>query len=162
MLKFPFFKALARQRPAATAAPSAAAVPHAPPEHLLFGKAGEDAAAAFLERAGYCLLDRNWRQGRLELDLVCRDGETVVFVEVKSRKARGQGSPAEAVTPAKQRVLGRAAQAWLAAHRAWQSPCRFDVICVLREGDILRLEHHCHAFDFSPALDSGHASWQPW
>lgn len=108
------------------------------------------------------MLDRNWRQGRLELDLVCRDGETVVFVEVKSRKARGQGSPAEAVTPAKQRVLGRAAQAWLAAHQAWQSPCRFDVVCVLRDGDILRLEHHRHAFDFSPALDSGHAPWQPW
>lgn len=108
------------------------------------------------------MLDRNWRQGRLELDLVCRDGETLVFVEVKSRKASGQGSPAEAVTPAKQRVLGRAAQAWLAAHEAWQSPCRFDVVCVLRDGDILRLEHHRHAFDFSPALDSGNAPWQPW
>lgn len=162
MLKFPFFRARARQRAATTAAPGAAALPISAPDHLRFGRAGEDAAAAFLERAGYGMLDRNWRQGRLELDLVCRDGETVVFVEVKSRKARGQGSPAEAVTPAKQRVLGRAAQAWLAAHQAWQSPCRFDVVCVLRDGDILRLEHHRHAFDFSPALDSGHAPWQPW
>lgn len=154
MLKFPFFKAHARQR--------AAALSVSRPEHLRFGRAGEDAAAAFLERAGYSVLDRNWRQGRLELDLVCRHGETVVFVEVKSRKVRGQGSPAQAVTPAKQRVLGRAAQAWLAAHEAWQQPCRFDVVCVLRDGDILRLEHHRHAFDFSPALDSGHAPWQPW
>ena len=126
------------------------------------GQAGERAATEYLRRAGYDICARNWRQGRLELDMVCRDGEELVFVEVKTRRSDGYGGPAAAVTPGKQRVLTRAAQAWLAAHDAWQSPCRFDVVCLLRHGDTFSAEHYPHAFDFSPALDSGHASWQPW
>ena len=68
---------------------------------------------------GMELLDCNWRSGRLELDIVCRDGDTVVFVEVKTRSGSTYGGPAAALTPAKQRTLCRAARAWLAAHDAW-------------------------------------------
>ena len=155
MLKLPFFR-----RSAQCAAPHSGQSEKA--AHILLGRAGEEAAAALLQRAGFTLLDRNWRQGRLELDMVCRDGEELVFVEVKTRRSAGYGGPAGAVTPAKQRVLTRAAQAWLAAHDAWQNPCRFDVVCLLRHGDTFSAEHYPHAFDFSPALDRGHASWQPW
>ena len=130
--------------------------------HLLLGKAGEDAAATLLARKGYTLLDRNWRQERLELDMVCRDDDTIVFVEVKTRASDKFGGPASAISPSKQRTLCRAARAWLAAHDAWALPCRFDDICALRNGSTLHLEHFCHAFDCPPALDSSHTPWQPW
>ena len=90
------------------------------------------------------------------------NGQENAFVEVKTRRSDERGGPAAAVTPAKQRVLTRAAQAWLAAHDAWQAPCRFDVVCLLRHGDTFSAEHYRHAFDFTPSLDSSHASWQPW
>ncbi|MDD4701151.1 MAG: YraN family protein [Desulfovibrio sp.] len=130
--------------------------------HLQLGKEGEDAAAILLTRKGYALLDRNWRKARLELDMVCRDGDTIVFVEVKTRGSDKFGGPTSAISLSKQRTLCRAARAWLAAHAAWDQPCRFDVICALRDGSTLHLEHFCHAFDCPPALDSSHSSWQPW
>ena len=142
------------------ATPTAAATAKA--AHRRLGNAGEDAAADLLIRKGCTLLARNWRQARLELDMVCQDGDTIVFVEVKTRSSERYGGAAHAVGLTKQRVLCRAARAWLAAHKAWDKPCRFDVICVLRDGDTLHLEHLCHAFDCPPALDSGHTSWQPW
>ena len=77
--------------------------------HLRLGQEGEDAAAELLTCKGFALLDRNWRLGRLELDLVCRDGDTLVFVEVKTRANAAHGGPAAALTPAKQRHLYRAA-----------------------------------------------------
>lgn len=130
--------------------------------HMALGRQGEDAAADILRRAGLRILDRNWRQGRLELDLVCRDGGTVVFVEVKTRASRERGGPEDAVTPAKRRSLGRAAQAWLAAHDAWDAPCRFDVVCLIARDGTFSAEHYRHAFDFIPSLDRRHAAWQPW
>ena len=136
--------------------------PKAAPAHLSLGRQGEDAARKLLERSGMRPLDCNWRCGRLELDIVCRDGDTIVFVEVKTRSSATRGGPAAALTQAKQRTLCRAARAWLAAHDAWSNPCRFDVVCVLREGDTLHLEHCRHAFECEPSVDSGNATWQPW
>ena len=130
--------------------------------HLRLGQEGEDAAAELLTRKGFALLDRNWRLGRLELDLVCRDGDTLVFVEVKTRANAAHGGPAAALTPAKQRHLYRAAAAWLTAHEAWDQPCRFDLVCALRQGADLYLEHCPHAFVCPPSLDRGQAPWQPW
>lgn len=130
------------------------------------GREGEEAAARHLEKKGLVLLDRNWRQGRLELDLVCREGDTLVFVEVKSRRHDALARPDEALTPRKRRTLVRAARAWLAAREAWSRPCRFDVVTVLADDSvILHLEHIPHAFDLDDAgaaVDRGHAPWQPW
>ena len=134
----------------------------APAPHLALGRQGEETAAALLRRAGMRILDRNWRQGRLELDLVCQDGATVVFVEVKTRASRERGGPEGALTQAKRRSLSRAAQAWLAAHGAWDAPCRFDVVCLVAHEGTFSAEHYRHAFDFAPSLDRGHAPWQPW
>ena len=74
--------------------------PSAAPAHLSLGRQGEDAARKLLERSGMKLLDCNWRSGRLELDIVCRDSDTIVFVEVKTRSGSTRGGPAAALTPA--------------------------------------------------------------
>ena len=130
--------------------------------HLALGRQGEEAACGLLRRAGLRILDRNWRAGRLELDIVCQDGPTVVFVEVKTRSSRERGGPEGALTRAKRRSLSRAAQAWLAAHEAWGAPCRFDVVCLVAGDGTFSAEHYRHAFDFAPSLDRSHAAWQPW
>ena len=123
------------------------------------GRAGEDAAEAALRKFGWRILARNWRQGRHELDLVCEDGDELVFVEVRTRAEGGLVSPAESVTLAKRRSLIRAARAYLAANRAWDRACRFDLVCVT-VGAGIRLEHIRHAFELDQTLDRGHASRQ--
>ncbi|GAB7082208.1 YraN family protein [Megalodesulfovibrio paquesii] len=131
--------------------------------HLQLGREGEAAAARFLAAAGLRVLDRNWREGRLELDLVCEapDG-TVVFVEVRTRADAAHGDPAETVTLVKQRQLIKAAGAWLSAHDSWGRPCRFDVLAVRNRQEPFSITHHPHAFEVADALDRGHTHWQPW
>lgn len=126
------------------------------------GKEGEDAAATYVQKHGLRILARNWRHGRLELDMVCAEGHTVVFVEVKTRKARGLTSPLEALTPRKQNALLRAAQHWLRANDAWDRACRFDLVAVLDHGAHFTLEHYQNVFEFSAPVGGSHASWQPW
>jgi putative endonuclease len=126
------------------------------------GGKGEAAAARLLASKRYRILDRNWRRGRLELDLVCEDGDEIVFVEVKTRTAGTLTSPAEGMSPGKRQSLIKAARCWLAAHKAWERACRFDVVCVTDAGQELRLEHHIHAFELADSLACSHAAWQPW
>ncbi len=95
------------------------------------GSHGERIAAAYLTSAGLRLLDRNWRCREGELDIVARDGDALVFCEVKTRRATGFGHPLEAVPPAKQRRLRTLAQRWLAAHDEHAPDLRFDVVGVL-------------------------------
>jgi putative endonuclease len=93
------------------------------------GAAFEQRACAELERAGLKLLARNYTTRHGELDLVMRDRDTVVFVEVRYRVRAGHGDAAASITRAKQDRLIRAAQLWLAAHpQHAQRPCRFDVV----------------------------------
>ena len=94
--------------------------------------------------------------------MVCREGHTVVFVEVKTRKACGLATPEEGITVRKKAALQRAAQHWLQSHNAWDKACRFDVVAVLDHGGHFTLEHYRHAFDFSAPLGGGHTAWQPW
>ncbi len=110
------------------------------------GVLGEEVAACFLERAGYRILARNWRAGRLELDLVVRDGETIAFVEVKTRRP-GPQRPAEAVDRRKRAHLRRAAARWIASRREWASEYRFDVVAVtLGPGRRATVRHDVGAF----------------
>ena len=95
------------------------------------GSHGERIAAAYLTSAGLRLLDRNWRCREGELDIVARDGDALVFCEVKTRRGTGYGHPAESVTPAKQRRIRLLAQRWLAAHDEHAPELRFDVVGVL-------------------------------
>jgi putative endonuclease len=94
------------------------------------GKSGEDLAAQELERRGYAILDRRYRTRHGEIDIVARDGETIVFVEVKARATAEFGTAAEAVTPWKQRQLGSMAVDYLARHHLADRPCRFDVVAI--------------------------------
>lgn len=90
---------------------------------------GEELAARYLEAKGLRVLDRNWRAGRRELDLVALDGDVVAFVEVKTR-APGPQAPLEAVGRLKRRDLRRAAESWIHAHPGIGREFRFDVIGV--------------------------------
>lgn len=106
------------------------------------GRAAEDAAAALLESKGYSILERNFFARAGEIDLVAKDGEEVVFVEVRARRAGGWEGAAESVGGKKRRRVITAAKVWLAA-RGWSGACRFDVVAL--EGG--ELEHYPSAFD---------------
>ena len=95
------------------------------------GDHSERIAAAYLTDAGLRVLDRNWRCREGELDIVARDGDALVFCEVKTRRGIGFGHPVEAVTPVKQRRLRTLAQRWLASHDEHAPELRFDVVGVL-------------------------------
>ncbi|HEX4348144.1 MAG TPA: YraN family protein [Vicinamibacterales bacterium] len=100
---------------------------------VAFGKIGEDLACEELVRRGYEILARRYRQRGGEIDIVARDGLTLVFVEVKSRGGRAFGDGSEAVTPRKQRTIAALALDYMARHKVHECPCRFDVVSVLLE-----------------------------
>jgi putative endonuclease len=111
------------------------------------GARGEQIAVAYLTDTGLRVLDRNWRCREGEIDLVARDGEALVFCEVKARRGLGYGHPAEAVTPAKRRRIRVLAQRWLAAHDEHAPEVRFDVVGVLvRTGAPAEVTHLRGAF----------------
>ena len=98
-----------------------------------FGMAGEEAVVRWYRDAGYVVLDRNWRRHGLgELDVIVAGGDTIVFCEVKTRRTDAFGTPAEAVTPTKQRRLRALAVQWLAEHHDGRRAkgLRFDVAAV--------------------------------
>lgn len=91
---------------------------------------GEEAAASYLAGRGYRLICRNYRCRLGEADIVARDGDTVVFVEVKARRGVSHGLPQEAVDRRKQARLGRVARHFLSVRGIHDAPCRFDVVAV--------------------------------
>ncbi|MDR1278314.1 MAG: YraN family protein [Treponema sp.] len=99
------------------------------------GRAGEDRAVAALEEAGMCIIARNVRSPRGEVDIVARDGETIIFVEVKTWSRYGIEELQYAVNPGKQRRIIETAKYFLAVHREYNGMAvRFDVIFVGKEG----------------------------
>jgi putative endonuclease len=112
------------------------------------GNSFEQRACAELERAGLKLLVRNYSTRHGELDLVMRDGDTVVFVEVRYRKSASHGDAAASVTASKQARLILAAQHWLAAHpQHARRTCRFDVISYDGPVDAIRRDWLRGAFE---------------
>jgi putative endonuclease len=112
------------------------------PTLIELGGHGERIAVAFLTDSGLCVLDRNWRCREGELDIVAREGDALVFCEVKTRRGVGFGHPVGAVTPAKQRRLRLLAQRWLAEHAP---ELRFDVVGVLVRPERPALVTHLRA-----------------
>jgi putative endonuclease len=115
----------------------------------ILGKLGEDLACAELRRLGYAILDRRYRSRFGEIDIVAREGETTVFVEVKTRMGEQFGGGAEALTTWKQRRITQMAVDYLARHRLHDRPCRFDVVAIEMEGGQPRIQVYAHAFDAS-------------
>ena len=108
------------------------------------GRRGERLALRYLRRCGYRLVCRNYRHGRHEIDRILRDGDCLVFVEVKTRTNTAFGTPAMAVGRDKQRNLRLAAAAYLQQCRCGMAPARFDVVEVyLPEG---KIQHIVNAF----------------
>lgn len=97
---------------------------------------GEDQAAQYLQAQGYRLLARNWRRRTGELDIVAMEGDTLVFVEVKTRRTLNYGLAEESIDARKQAQLARLAQQFIEAHPALQfRECRFDVVVI--DGTVL-------------------------
>lgn len=114
------------------------------------GERGEDQAAAYLLRSGWQIIERNFRCKGGEVDIVAREGNCLVFVEVKTRKSLAYGTPQHAVTPFKQRQISKAALTWLTKHRQEDAPARFDVIAIVLDGAYrLQLEHIRNAFELA-------------
>ena len=98
----------------------------------------EELAAAYLVRQGYRLLERNYRFGRLEIDIIAMDGDYLAFIEVKYRKRGGPQHPLEAVDLKKQRHISRAARQYMAVwHYDECQPCRFDVVAFVADKPVL-------------------------
>jgi putative endonuclease len=97
---------------------------------VVLGKSGEDLACRELQRRGYAIVARRYRRRDGELDIVARDGPTMVFVEVKTRTDERFGNAAEAVTFHKRRRITRLALDYLTRHHLHGCPCRFDVVSI--------------------------------
>jgi putative endonuclease len=113
------------------------------------GRQAEALAERYLAGLGYRTLARNHATRSGEVDLVCRDGEVICFVEVRSRTSATQGSPLETVGPSKARRVVAAATDWAARNGALEQPLRFDVVGVLLDGPEPRFELVRGAFDAS-------------
>jgi putative endonuclease len=109
-----------------------------------YGRRAEDDACVLLRSFGYSIVARNWAFRGGELDIVARDGGTLVFVEVKARSSGGFGGPEAAVSLAKRRRIVAAARAFMARADA-DLPARFDVVAW--EGDDVRLHRAAFSLD---------------
>jgi len=109
------------------------------------GQKGEEAACAYLLSCGYVVLARNFRSGRDELDIVARDGDMLVVLEVKTRSRTSHGHPEHFVNRAKQGRMVRAARQYLEAHFP-QASLRFDVLALEISGNSFIINHFKDAF----------------
>jgi putative endonuclease len=113
---------------------------------------GEEEAARFLTRSGFAILDKNVRTRAGEIDLVAKEGKTLVFVEVKTRRGLEGDPPQAAVHTRKQNRLAKLAHGYLKLKRLRQTPCRFDVVSVIfnDEGGVKAIRHIPNAFSVGP------------
>ena len=118
------------------------------------GQLGEDLAVEHLEAKGLRTMERNYRFGREEVDVIAfeptpgNDGGTIVFVEVKARRGTGYGTPEAAVDEAKQAAIRRVAEAYLHERKLIPSPVRFDVVAVQLGGAEPAITHFENAFGY--------------
>lgn len=111
------------------------------------GRWAEQVAVDFLDRRGLTVVARNFRCTLGEIDVVARDGKTVVFVEVKFRRDVSRGLPQEAVSASKHRRLTLLAQWYLKKHRLEGQPARFDIVAVTMEEGEPRIRWIANAFE---------------
>lgn len=114
-----------------------------------FGQESESIAVRHLKKNGYKILEQNYRNKIGEIDIVARDGRTLVFVEVKARRSRGYGSPKWAVTPKKQRKISMVALYYLKETRQQNVKARFDVVAVSSSQNEPEIEIIKNAFELA-------------
>ncbi len=111
------------------------------------GTQGEALAINHLIEQGITIVTLNYRVGKMgEIDIIARDGDTLVFVQVKLRRSTRYGTPEEAVTPSKQRTIRRMAESYLAFHNINDTPCRFDVVAIESHHGNTIIRHHKNCF----------------
>ena len=115
----------------------------------LFGDRGERAAVKYLKRQGFRIVSRNYATPWGEIDIVALDGDTIVFVEVKTRQSIAAGHPFEAVTHEKQSKLTRMALVYLKKYKLLEHPARFDVVSIIwpEESRHPEITHFRNAFE---------------
>ena len=114
-------------------------------EHNDFGKKGEDIAAEYLQKKGYKIIERNWVSGKNEIDIIAKEGNFIVVVEVKARHSNFAGEPEMAVTLDKQRSLIRAANAYVRKMN-YNEEVRFDIVSILIVNGKEQINHIEDAF----------------
>lgn len=110
------------------------------------GRHGEDLVCRYLIDAGHTILERNWRYGHLEIDIISMDGNGIHFVEVKSRRTPVQTAPAESVNAAKQRKIAAAAAGYLRSSGHGETECFFDVAAVTFDGKRTEIRYYPQAY----------------
>ena len=114
------------------------------------GERGEAIAEAYLRGQRFAILEKNYRGRTGEIDIVARERDTIVFVEVKARRNLAYGLPQLAVTAFKQRQISRTALTWLAHHKKANALARFDVIAILApDREVPQIEHIRNAFELA-------------
>jgi putative endonuclease len=120
-----------------------------PHQKQKFGEKGEVLAARHLKKKGYRIIETNYRTKLGEIDIVAQDRDTLVFVEVKSRRSWRFGNPKAAVTPSKQRKISMVALHYLKATRRSNASARFDVVAVTLTRDKPQIEIIKNAFELA-------------
>lgn len=109
------------------------------------GKKGETLARIYLESKGYIILETNWRFSRAEIDIIAKEKDIIVFIEVKTRTGNYFGQPEEFVSPAKENLIMDAAGVYTKSiGHEWE--IRFDIISIMTKGDCHELKHFKDAF----------------
>ena len=104
-------------------------------QDIVFGKRGEIIAKNYLIKKGYKIVETNYKNKLGEIDIIAKDKDCLVFVEVKTRTSRAFGDPLEAINFKKQQKIRAVATAYLKQHHILDCNCRFDAIAVMGEGD---------------------------
>lgn len=110
------------------------------------GRWGESLAERYLKEKGFTVLERNFRAHRGEIDLIAKDGETLVFVEVKTKTREGFGEPEDWIDEKKQDQIGKVAMGYLMEKGIEQTDCRFDVVGIIKIGSRTEIRHIEDAF----------------
>ena len=114
-------------------------------EHNELGRRGEDRAATYLKQNGYQILARNYSFDRAEVDLICKQNDKLIVVEVKTRQSSYLAGPNETVTPAKQRQIIKAANNFIQEEEL-DLDCQFDIISIILNKKQFELDHIKDAF----------------
>lgn len=114
-------------------------------EHNITGNYGEELAKEHLIKKGYEIIELNWRIRHLEVDIIAKHNNTIVFVEVKTRTKELWGHPSDAITKSKQRYLVNAANEYLIINEI-DDEARFDVIAIITDNNKISIEHFENAF----------------